>query len=155
MMIAFLIFAAAAQAPTPGIAITNSPSPQVVAVPVEIGPPIYAVPAAPAAPMPPAPNIVRGPQERGTTQSYVSVDDYPAAALAMRARGTVGFRLTIGANGRVTGCAITRSSGSSVLDSATCNLIRRRARYTPAMDSSGNPAVGTIDQQIEWTLPPG
>ncbi|HKP34078.1 MAG TPA: energy transducer TonB [Sphingomicrobium sp.] len=152
-MIASLILAAA-QASTPGIAVTNSPPPRIIAVPVEVGPPIYAVPRAPSVPPPPAPNIVRGPQERGTIQSYFSVDDYPSAALAMRAQGAVGIRLTIGANGRVIGCAITRSSGSPVLDSATCNLIRRRARYTPAMDSNGNSIVGTIDQHIEWKLPP-
>ena len=153
MMFAFLILAVA-QAPAPGIAITNSPSPAVVAVPVELGPPIYAVPQAPAAPMPPEATIVRGPQERGTIPSYFSIDDYPRAALAMRAEGMVGFRLTIGADGRVIGCAITRSSGFAVLDSATCNIIRRRARYTPAIDSRGNPAVGTIDEEIVWTPPP-
>lgn len=37
-----------------------------------------------------------------------------------------------------------------MLDRATCQLIHRRARYTPAMDSNGNPAVGTIEQEIVW-----
>lgn len=105
----------------------------------------------PAAMQPPG--IVRGPQERGTTQSYISPDDYPAAAAGTGARGIVDFTLTIGPDGRVIGCNINKSSGSSALDAATCNIIHRRARYTPAMDSNGNPAVGTIEQQIEWKAP--
>jgi hypothetical protein len=36
---------------------------------------------------------------------------------------------------------------------ATCNIMRRRARYRPAMDSNGNPVAGTIVQQIEWKAP--
>jgi hypothetical protein len=31
--------------------------------------------------------------------------------------------------------------------------MRRRARFTPAMDSNGNPAAGTVDDQIAWHLP--
>ena len=63
------------------------------------------------------------------------------------------FVLTIDPSGRVIGCNITQSSGSPVLDAATCNIMRRRARYTPAMDSNGNPTAGTIEQQIEWNVP--
>ncbi|MBA3525824.1 MAG: TonB family protein [Sphingomonas sp.] len=56
-------------------------------------------------------------------------------ALARREQGRVEFRLDVGENGRVTGCTITRSSGSRWLDSTTCRILRSRARYTPARNS--------------------
>ena len=80
--------------------------------------------------------------------------DYPAAALAAREQGEVGFSLEVGPNGRVSGCTITRSSGSAALDDATCRLIRSRARFTPALDAAGAPAPDRIAGKIVWKLPP-
>jgi protein TonB len=53
----------------------------------------------------------------------------------------------------VADCSITQSSGSTALDTATCNIIRRRARYTPAKDQAGNPIAGTDSARIRWELP--
>jgi protein TonB len=86
-------------------------------------------------------------------QDLISAADYPASALAMRAEGRVWFILTIGINGRVADCAITASSGSRALDSATCRLVRARGRFTPAIDTNGMPAVGMIEDALEWRLP--
>jgi protein TonB len=87
--------------------------------------------------------------------AYIHELDYPAAALQARQSGTVRFSLDVGPDGRVTGCTITRSSGSSLLDASTCRLIRARARFSPAIDSNGNPAPSRIDQQFTWKLPAG
>jgi len=137
-MYAFLL--AAAQ----GIAISNSPAPPVVVLPPQSVPP---------AAMQPSPPVVRRPQSPRPTQSLFSIDDYPYAALGTGARGVVAFRLTVGPDGRVVACAIRQSSGSAVLDATTCNILRRRAHYMPAMDSNGNPVAGTVDDQVEWKLP--
>jgi len=80
--------------------------------------------------------------------------DYPAAALAAREQGAVGFALDVGANGRVSGCTITQSSGSSELDSATCRLIQSRARFTPATDAGGATVPDKVRGRIVWVLPP-
>ena len=102
---------------------------------------------------PPARDIARPPQPRGTAASLFSVDDYPAAARDTGAHGRVDARLTIDATGRVVGCNILRSSGFAVLDAATCNILRRRARYGPGTDSHGQPVVGTVDETITWIAP--
>lgn len=140
--VAFLILAAAAVPPNVTFGNSAPPQPALVLPPQSVPPPAMQ-----------PPHTVSGPQERGSTQSYISRDDYPAEAVGTRAQGTVRFTLTIGPDGRVIGCAISQSSGSEVLDRATCNIISRRARYTPARDSNGNPVAGTIDQQIVWKLP--
>jgi len=139
MTIANLVFVAAVQ----GAAVSNSPLPPIIVIPPQSVPP---------AAMQPSGQMIREPQEQGTAQSYLSPDDYPAAARGSGAEGKVRFTLTIDPGGRVAGCVITRSSGSAVLDAATCRIIRRRARYTPAVDANGAATSGTIEQEIVWKL---
>jgi protein TonB len=79
--------------------------------------------------------------------------DYPADAIRNEQQGTTAVSLTIGTDGRVSGCSVSASSGSSSLDSATCRVIRSRARFTPAKDQNGNPIQGTFSQRIRWVLP--
>ncbi len=86
-------------------------------------------------------------------RSLFSSDDYPAAAQAAGAEGTAQASLTIGPDGRVSGCSITRSSGNGSLDAATCSILRRRAKFTPARDSNGNATSDTITTPpITWRL---
>ncbi|HEX8572573.1 MAG TPA: energy transducer TonB [Allosphingosinicella sp.] len=85
--------------------------------------------------------------------SFLTPDDYPAAAIRAGEHGTVSFRLSVGADGRVYGCAVTGSSGSAVLDSATCRLMTSRARFTPAGDKRGRPRADDFEGRIEWKLP--
>ena len=89
----------------------------------------------------------------GPLANYVSEDDYPAAAIRSGAQGIVYFRLSVAPDGRVQGCAVTRSSGYDLLDSTTCRLMVRRVRFTPAIDPQGRPRVGEHEGYIEWRLP--
>jgi protein TonB len=91
---------------------------------------------------------------KGDLAALVTQTDYPAAALTAREEGMVEFRLEVGPNGRVTGCAITRSSGSTSLDSATCRIMHSRARFTPAMDSNGQRTADSVAGKLAWKLPP-
>ena len=133
-----MMFLLAAQ----GIAITNS-SPPPVAVPVA-QPPAAAVQGIPVV------RLVTPPKPRFPAQSYFSADDYPAAAVGTGAHGRVSVMLKVDTQGRITDCHILRSSGSSILDQATCSILHRRARFTPAMDSTGNAVIGYIAQSVEW-----
>ena len=82
-----------------------------------------------------------------------SNDDYPAAAIAVRAEGTTRASLEIDANGRVTACAVIGSSGNAALDSTTCSLAQRRYRFAPAT-RDGQPVPTTFSQSVRWVLPP-
>lgn len=76
--------------------------------------------------------------------------DLPRSARERRAQGNVGVRFTVQPNGRVTECAVTRSSGDSDLDRTTCRMIERRFRYRPALDARGNPIAETVTTAFEW-----
>ncbi len=114
--------------------------------------PVRPLPPPPPPPPPPPVRKVEPKSAVGNLQGLFSGDDYPASALDSEEQGTVGVQLAIGTNGRVTGCNVTSSSGSRTLDTATCRILRSRARFTPATDSSGNPTTGSYSQRITWRL---
>jgi protein TonB len=132
------------QAPEPPIQTVTAPPP-----PVQI-PPVIAAPPAP--PAPPPPRVVQPARARANLASYVTNDDYPPSALAANQEGRTSFRLDVGPDGRVTNCTITGSSGSSALDSATCRIMRARAKFTPAHDSNGRPVSDSVSNSITWRI---
>ena len=105
------------------------------------------VPAGTACPAPAAPPTP--PRLRSGT---ISNDDYPASAIRAQAQGTTRMSLQIGADGRVTSCSVTGSSGNSSLDSTACNLAQRRYRFNPAT-RNGQPVASTYSQSVRWQLP--
>lgn len=104
-------------------------------------------------PPPPPPRGLTPTRARANLGALVTPDDYPADAAEKGEEGAVGFRLEVGANGRVTSCTITRPSGSASLDSTTCRLMQTRARFTPARDSRGRPIADSVVSRIVWRLP--
>jgi len=67
--------------------------------------------------------------------------------------GTTRFRLTVNADGRVSDCQITGSSGHADLDEAACKNLTRRARFRPALDANGNPTTGSYSNAVRWQIP--
>jgi protein TonB len=132
-------------APPPPIQTVTAPTPPPYIPPVAMAPP-------PPAP-PPPPRKVESARAKGDVRTLFSSDDYPASAQSAGAEGSAQAQLTIGPDGRVVGCSLIRSTGNGALDSATCNVLRRRAKFTPARDSSGNPTTDTYTTPtIVWRL---
>ena len=132
-------------APPPVSVVTTPPPPVPVVVPV-------AVPAPPAAP--PAPRApVKALTPKGNPANWVTNNDYPTRALRENRSGVTGFRLSVGADGRPTGCDITSSSGSPDLDSTACSLLMRRAKFQPGQDAEGNPTGGVYSSRFRWVIP--
>jgi protein TonB len=104
-------------------------------------------------PAPPEVKTVKPARAKANLASYVSDDDYPSSAIRNEEQGTTRFRLGVGSNGQVTECSVIGSSGSSALDSATCRLMKQRARFTPARNSSGDATSDSVTSAIRWVLP--
>ena len=131
---------------SPVIATPNPPPPVIT--------PVYR-PAPPAPPAPPPPPPVRRSEPKsavGNLQGLIRTPDYPQSAIEREEQGTVRVSLQISPSGRVSSCNVTSSSGSRTLDSTTCRILQSRAKFTPAMDSNGNPTTGTPTQRITWRL---
>jgi protein TonB len=146
----------------PPIVRTNTPPPPMVTTNIAPPPQVtYTAPPAPPAPPapapppppPPPPKKVTPARAKANLASLFSDEDYPASALRSSESGATGFRLEVGSNGRVSNCTVTSSSGSSALDSTTCRLLRSRARFSPATDSTGAATSDSYNGRIVWRLP--
>lgn len=102
---------------------------------------------------PPARFTPRSAKPRGDTAQWVTTADYPTADIRAEHAGTVRFRLSLDAGGRVTDCAIVQSSGYPGLDEATCRNVTRRARFDPATDEAGERVAGSFSGTIRWVIP--
>lgn len=89
----------------------------------------------------------------GSPSSWFSTADYPSISVRREEEGTVGYSLQIAASGKVENCTVTRSSGHSALDRATCSLLLRRSKFAPARDGAGARVKGTYSAEIVWELP--
>lgn len=78
--------------------------------------------------------------------------DYPREAYRAGMEGITVARLKIGADGRVSECIVRASSGSEVLDRATCGIIHNRFRFEPARTSRGEPTTDTVEWEQNWSL---
>lgn len=79
--------------------------------------------------------------------------DYPPNLANAGIGGRVSAEIDVGADGRVTGCRVTRSSGNAQLDSLTCRLIEQRYRFRPSTDRYGRPVADQADVDQDW-IPP-
>lgn len=144
-------------APLPPISIAPTP-PQIQTqqnIPPPSPPAVRIPPPAPVGPppSPPAPSQARGARTKNE-RSWASriQENYPARALREEIEGTVGVRVSVTPDGRATGCSVTASSGSDVLDAAACAGMERYARFEPALDNAGNPTTGSYSTRITYKL---
>lgn len=76
--------------------------------------------------------------------------DFPRIAADAIVASSVTIRLQVGADGRVHGCDILRSSGNPTRDAITCRLASQRFRYEPARDPEGNAVDGIAGWRQDW-----
>ena len=101
----------------------------------------------------PPPSQARGVQPRNQASWARRIqENYPSRAQREGTEGTVGVRVTVGADGRVADCSVTSSSGSSVLDEAACTGMQRYARFDPALNAGGDPISGQWSTRITYRL---
>jgi periplasmic protein TonB len=143
--------------PPPPIVRVTAPPPPVVSVavppPALVITPRAAAPAPVPVAAPPAPTINKQAGPKGDPSQWVTTDDYPSDALSAEAQGTSKIKWEINTAGRVENCVVVASSGNASLDRAACSNITRRGRYTPALDSAGNPIRSSSSRNVVWRLP--
>ena len=88
----------------------------------------------------------------GNLTALIREEDYPASAIANEEQGSVAVRIAVDERGRAAGCAVEISSGSAALDLKTCEIVKERARFTPARNSAGQPVPGEFRQRVAWRL---
>ncbi|HWK36194.1 energy transducer TonB [Sphingomonas sp.] len=96
------------------------------------------------------------PVPEGSPGAWFNNFDYPPEARRAGVSGRVGIELDVAADGSVSGCRITQSSGSVDLDETTCRVASKRARFKPARDANGEPVAARFPVPgIRWNIAEG
>ena len=80
----------------------------------------------------------------------ITARDYPRDLREAGIGGRVQFTFRVEANGRVSRCSVTRSSGVPELDALTCRLVQQRFVYRPSTDRYGRPIPDEVDGEHDW-----
>ncbi|WP_242148666.1 MULTISPECIES: energy transducer TonB [unclassified Sphingomonas] len=89
----------------------------------------------------------------GNPGEWFGPDQYPKDALRAERQGRVVADISVDLTGTATGCSIEISSGTTSLDTATCDIALAHARFNPAIDRNGKPVTSTYKLPINWMLP--
>jgi TonB family protein len=68
-------------------------------------------------------------------------------------QGRVVAAIGVDAAGGITSCSVAVSSGTTVLDTATCEIATAHLRFDPATDHRGRPIASTYKLAVHWMLP--
>ena len=79
-----------------------------------------------------------------------SAKDYPIASRDLRIGDYVTIWLSVGPEGKPTGCRVVRASRDPAADATTCRLAQQRFRFRPATDANGRPVSGTYAWTQRW-----
>lgn len=79
-----------------------------------------------------------------------SARDYPIATRDLRINDFVIVAITVGTDGRPTGCRVSRPSKDAQANAITCKLALKRFRFKPASDASGKPVASIYGWKQSW-----
>ena len=79
-----------------------------------------------------------------------SARDYPIATRDLRINDFVIVAITVGADGRPTGCRVSRPSKDAQANAITCQLALKRFRFKPATDGGGKPISSVYGWKQSW-----
>jgi TonB family protein len=84
--------------------------------------------------------------------TWLTSNDYPDEAMLVGQAGETNYRLTVGPDGKPTGCTVLVRSGSPSLDDRTCRIMKARGRFTPAIGLDGKPVPGIYSAAVIWSI---
>ena len=80
-------------------------------------------------------------------------DDYPGEALVRGQEGTAQYELLVNEAGIVAGCDVPLPSGVPALDVMGCEVLQKRAKFSPAIDAEGKPVRTVITTPpVTWRI---
>ena len=83
---------------------------------------------------------------------WIKPEDYPREGLQAGRSANVHFRLTVDPTGRVSDCTIQGATEGRSFARRTCDVIRRRARFQPALDAERKPVTSYYVNTIRWMM---
>jgi hypothetical protein len=84
---------------------------------------------------------------------WVVSSDYPNNMLSVGQPALVNFRLSIGPDGVPSACHIQATTRPKEFDNAVCKSVMRRARFSPALDATGQPMPSYYQNTVRFQIP--
>ena len=85
---------------------------------------------------------------KGNPGNWFRPEDFPNAFTGDSA--VVRFRVVIDASGAITECAIPSATKGEEFERATCEVLRKRGRFEPALDASGKSVASYYTNTVSW-----
>jgi TonB family protein len=85
--------------------------------------------------------------------TWLGSNDFPSTALAQGMNGYVKFRLDVDPDGKVAGCRILYRTNPDEFADTSCQLLTKRAKFTPALDAGGKPVKSYYISAVKWLSP--
>jgi hypothetical protein len=85
-------------------------------------------------------------------RSVFTADDMPAYVQIAGTTRFVPTRTVVAADGTLQSCGVERGSGDPNLDTLTCLIISKRAKFAPAKWLDGSPAYGVLSVPVIWAI---
>jgi hypothetical protein len=82
--------------------------------------------------------------------NWLSGRDYPKQQLMNSSHASVQFRLMVDAQGTPYDCKVPTALGDDVFEKTTCQLLMRRAKFSPALDSKGRAIPSYYINSVLW-----
>ncbi len=84
---------------------------------------------------------------------WLDSSDYPTSMLRRGQQGLVQFRLSVGEDGKPTGCHIQQSTRPQEFDDIVCKRLMQRAAFIPALDADGKPFPSYYRSAVRFQMP--
>lgn len=89
----------------------------------------------------------------GNIAQWFGPDNYPKEAIRAGRQGRVVVALQLDAAGNVLSCSVDETSGTTNLDTATCEIAVAHLHFDPATDHQGRRIASVYKLPVRWVLP--
>lgn len=97
-------------------------------------------------------NLASRPTPVGSPGDWLRPGDYPTNSASKGEQALIHFRLMVDAEGKPTQCAIQTATQTPQIKALTCQLMMKRARFTPARDQSGAAVASYYVNLALWVV---
>ena len=90
-----------------------------------------------------------------TDADRLLIDNYPPESLRLGEEGDVGVAMDIGADGKINGCQVSKTSGYARLDRAACDIMLVHVTRVNPPTKDGRRVAAQREGSIGWRIPAG
>lgn len=96
--------------------------------------------------------LVSRPQPKNYLGGWITSSDYPTVSSVRGEQAIIRFRLMVNAMGETTACVVQSAIAKGDFAATTCDLLKRRARFEPARNTSNQSVASYFVGKVQWVI---